>query len=81
MTRKRRRETKPIRIDVISRERLDALKAVLERLGLPEYVDQVDIVPPLASFDDARAASGSLPLMALYSGSTRRLKKFRRRIG
>lgn len=65
--RKRQRETKPIRIDVVSRERLDVLKGALERQGLPEYVDQVDIVSALVLFTTPEQLAG---MLAAYWRST-----------
>jgi hypothetical protein len=68
--RKRRRETQPIRIDVRSRERLDSLKTALEHQGLPEYVDQVDIVSALVLFATPEQLAG---MLAAYWRSTEKL--------
>lgn len=68
--RKRQRQTTAIKIDVVSRDRLDALKGALERQGLPEYVDQVDIVSALVLFATPEQLAGTL---AAYWRSTKDL--------
>jgi hypothetical protein len=72
MPRKRQRETKPVQIDVISRERLNTLKDALERQGLPEYVAQVDIVSALVMFAMPEQLAG---MLAAYWRSTEDLPR------
>jgi hypothetical protein len=67
MPRTRQRETKAIKIDVVSRDHLDTLKSALNGQGLPENVDQADIVSALVLFTTPEQLAG---MLAAYWRST-----------
>jgi hypothetical protein len=59
-SRKRKRPTTAIKIDVAARDRLDELKTELASQELPSYVDQMEIVSALALFTTPEQLEGML---------------------
>lgn len=56
-----------IKIDLVSRDHLDTLKSALNQQGLPENVDQADILSALVLFTTPEQLAG---MLAAYWRST-----------